>query len=275
MGKSDLDNEVMKLKKAKVIEVVERACKEHGLPLPNINFEGCPQEGGLNEYGHYHPDKNQICISERQLRKQDLDGVERTALHEVTHILVLDHGPDFKQKNMDIVIKSWVPPPGVAFIRGGTDDDPTISIKEVKQKKGECAYHLCHKRTRLTECPYCKEKYCAEHTSPFRPRYAATPGISEEGHPCIGYHKVQEEENKRLGDVIERAYARRNAKKAGTKPLEEEHMGWSGGIRALLLFVAFGLIAIILSLFFELLVAVLLSVVAIVGIVLIEKYVIR
>lgn len=89
------------MKKEKFVEVVIKICNERNLPIPEINFDGCSDEE-IDELAHYHPDKNKICCSERQLHMQNFDNVFDTASHEVTHILELNHDSEFiKEKKIE------------------------------------------------------------------------------------------------------------------------------------------------------------------------------
>lgn len=102
------------------------ACDYCKLTIPTINFEGCPQEGASGpEKAHYHNEGGgKICISERQLRSQDLSGLEETAIHEVIHHLGLMHGSSeehakFEQIKTYVRSRVWRPPDGVSFVGGG------------------------------------------------------------------------------------------------------------------------------------------------------------
>lgn len=114
--KSELINQVLEMKKKKFFEVVQRICLNRDLPIPILNFSGCDGETG-NQLAHYHPDHNMICISERQLTMLNFEDVENVATHEVSHILIQDHSPNFDQENELNAIANWRPPTGVAWIR--------------------------------------------------------------------------------------------------------------------------------------------------------------
>jgi hypothetical protein len=161
-GFSDI---VLRQKKDKVVETVYRVCEIYGLKVPTINFEGCPSEKE-NQLAHYHPDLNKICISKRQLHMQNIRGLERTAIHEVTHILVQDHGLEFKRKRLEMGTKAWVPPRGVVFVSGKTKPKDTSKEKKLRADKIRCNYHLCRKKTQLYQCAYCKQYFCGEHKEP-------------------------------------------------------------------------------------------------------------
>lgn len=196
MAQSEFDRKLLKMKKEKFREVVYRTCKTRGLPIPKINFSGCPSETG-EQLAHYHPDSNKICVSEFQLNKQNFDDIENTASHEVTHILVLDHGPDFHQEHADIKTKSWVPPPGVSIVR-----ETQLTIRETheeKEDKVRCNYHLCRKKTKLMQCGYCNGFYCAEHIKPSEPQVAKVGESIRDSvgsHPCFGYSRFLEQKAK-------------------------------------------------------------------------------
>jgi len=64
--RENFDKELLELKKKKFLEAVSRICENRNLPLPYVNFDGCPAENG-DQLAHYHSDVNMICISKRQL----------------------------------------------------------------------------------------------------------------------------------------------------------------------------------------------------------------
>ena len=200
MDQSGFEKRLLEMKKEKFREVVYRTCKARGLPIPKINFSGCPSETG-DQLAHYHPDSNKICVSEFQLTKQNLDDIENTASHEVTHILVLDHGPNFHKEHADIKTRSWVPPPGVSFIR---ETPPTIrETHEEKEDKVRCNYHLCRKKTELLKCEYCEGYFCKDHIKPSKPKFISSKDYGEmsskpleDSHPCMPYDKHLEQQEK-------------------------------------------------------------------------------
>lgn len=162
MGRPKLDKMVLERKKKTVRETIYRACEAANLPIPTINFEGCPLERD-NELAHYHPDQNKICFSERELYIQNSDELERTAIHEVAHILELNHGPDFVQTNLAIRAKAWKPPSGVTYVRGDNSPREKSDDKPLTIDKTICNYPKCGKKNALKQCPDCERYFCAEH----------------------------------------------------------------------------------------------------------------
>ncbi len=89
------DRLVLRKKKEKVLELVNRFCETHGLPEPVVNFDGCPYEGSSGpELAHYHFGEHRICISERQLQLHSdrLYNLEKTVSHEMAHFFIKEHG---------------------------------------------------------------------------------------------------------------------------------------------------------------------------------------
>ncbi len=177
---------VLEKKKDKVIEVVLKVCDVYKLKIPKINFKGCSQET-QDQLAHYHPDLHKICISEHQLHKQSLHGIESTAYHEVTHILVPDHGGKFRRMKAEMSTATWRPPLGVVYIIG---DDKRKVHREEKgevEDKIRCNYHLCRKKIKLQQCVLCKRYFCKDHIKPVRPGAPSIDNKEPDYHPCPAY----------------------------------------------------------------------------------------
>jgi hypothetical protein len=208
---STFEKHVLQLKKDKVIEVVSRICKKRNLPPPAINFGYCPNEG-QDELAHYHPDENKICISKTQLIKHNLDELEYTVAHEVSHILVQDHSPEFYRQDEISRISAWKPPYG----KINTEyEKSTAPADKSKIDKTHCNYHLCRKKTILKQCRLCKKFFCKTHVKAKQiglPRFNDTSKEADkfreswhkdDGHPCGGFIKILErrERQQKLKDA--------------------------------------------------------------------------
>lgn len=139
MENPDLDNLTLKGKKDKVIETVHLTCEFCNLSVPTINFNGCKQEE-RDQLAHYHQSEKKICISERQLRLQNLTTLEDTTIHEVIHHLGLNHGSQeekvkFRQIKQFIKSRSWKPPRDVGY--GSSYDTQKQNPKRYKGKNEE------------------------------------------------------------------------------------------------------------------------------------------
>jgi len=189
----------LKAKKEKVLEAVFLVTKKLDLAEPKINFNGCPEEKE-NQLAHYHPDEHKICISEQQLRKQDLDEVWRTAIHEITHFFVHGHGKEFHKVENEISKMGWRPPQGSVFVSGEDvlERDQRIRDEQLKGHKARnvgitidktrCNYNLCRRRRLLSRCPHCKRYFCKEHITPIIPGEKDNSVIKElSHHPCPDY----------------------------------------------------------------------------------------
>jgi len=188
MVRSQSFEKILEIKKKKFIEVVYKICKRRDLPIPYINFDGCPDEDE-NQLAHYHLDTHIICVSESQLIK--IIDIEDVAIHEVTHILVMGHGSDFMNEETISSISSFSPPAGTVFIDGGgkTVKETFKEPKKSKIDKIRCNYHLCRKKRKLTKCRYCGGYYCKEHINPYKPYLFGQKSNPKHkiGHPCIPY----------------------------------------------------------------------------------------
>ena len=140
----NFNKQLLLMKKEKFINTVIKICNERNLPIPEINFDGCPSEE-IDELAHYHPDENKICCSERQLHMQNFDDIFDTASHEVAHILELNHDSGFiKQKNLNDKA-GYMFPPGVTVIDNNTDNQ-SLSNYEKEQNLKILEDEICQKK---------------------------------------------------------------------------------------------------------------------------------
>ena len=111
MNSDDFEKRQLQYKKDKVIQTVYLACEYCKLPKPYVNFDGCPLEGVNGpENGHYHTGGvNKICISERQMKRQSMNELENTCIHEVIHHLGLLHDSSDEKAYFER-IKNYVKP---------------------------------------------------------------------------------------------------------------------------------------------------------------------
>jgi len=112
----NFDKKLLETKKKKFIEVVSKICKKRNLPIPSLNFDGCPAENE-DQLAHYHPDVNMICISKRQLTVLNFDDLEEVAAHEIAHILEQNHDSNFRREENINKMLAWKPS-GVVVIYG-------------------------------------------------------------------------------------------------------------------------------------------------------------
>lgn len=198
------------MKKQKVIEIVALVCGKENLPIPKINFNGCPQET-QDQLAHYHPGENKICISEMQLyRLKSLTDVENTTYHELVHILERTHGRNFIKTKNKFKLDVWRPPHGVIFM--SAEVQKQIKDMRTKQKpekmkvdRARCNYHLCRKRRKLYKCQYCGNYFCKDHIRPVIPAELTSEWSEQDSgepnyHPCPEFVDF---ENKRKAKEIE------------------------------------------------------------------------
>lgn len=128
-----MDNSIIIKGKMRVfIEAVQEFCDIQNLPMPKINFDGS-DEGGGDELAHSHPESYKICISERQLKLQNSEGLRETAYHEMTHLIgLIQHGREFENVKNRLMHKGWKPPKGsgVHFISGDQINEENRRIRE-------------------------------------------------------------------------------------------------------------------------------------------------
>lgn len=214
---------ILEMKRQRVKEIVYLVCDKEKLPIPKINFKGCPVEK-QNELAHYHPDENKICISELQLHKlRSLVEVENTTYHELAHILELNHGGKFIKTKNKFRLDTWRPPRGAIFISAEVQkelDELRVHQKpeKIEVDKTFCNYHLCKKKRKLYQCPHCKGYFCEEHIQPIVPAHLTSEWSTSDSsgtnyHPCpeyVVFKKKQEEQKiEDYGKALDRLSGRR------------------------------------------------------------------
>ncbi len=214
MNSEELLKKILEDKKQRIREIIYLACNKEKLPIPKINFSGCPQET-QDQLGHYHQNENKICISVIQLYKlKSMASVEETIYHELAHISVPSHGDKFIKTKNKLKLNTWRPPRGVIFISGEQQREPEKRPKERLSKisvdKIRCNYHLCRKKRALSQCPHCKSYYCKEHIKPVVPAHLGSEwSVSDSGdnnyHPCPEYVDFLKEQKEREIDEYGRA----------------------------------------------------------------------
>lgn len=194
-----LDNleKILELKRKKFFEIVYRCCKTEDISLPEINFGYCESEDE-NHLAHCHPELYKICISPRQLHKHSFEDIEETASHEVTHLIIGEHGDKFNIKHENIKIKSFDPHSFPGVISG-----KSIFVEKKKTKtivnKNRCKE--CGKTTNLSKCDYCPHYFCLDHIKPFEP-FVGHPSNrpawmeKDEGHPDAYYVEITQKQSK-------------------------------------------------------------------------------
>lgn len=217
----DFDNQLLELRKKKFLAAVSRICENRNLPIPYVNFDGCPAENG-DQLAHYHSDVNMICISKRQLTVLNFDDLEEVAAHEVAHILEPNHDSNFiKEENINKQI-GWIPPPGVVVINGNQQVDGTI--KETMKKTEETLKRLQEQIERKEEEEEIRRKY------PLAPPKRSEVIIIKESPEDLEYlKKLQKEERKK--SYIEHKQIRNKLKKRKVFSIRGER--WKSDIKAI------------------------------------------
>jgi hypothetical protein len=202
MGASEFEKKLLEDKKRLVLNVVEDLVRKRNLPKPYVNFDGCEGEDE-DSLAHYHSEGNIICISERQLHKLDFESLKDVITHEVTHIIVQDHSPNFYNENATSSIAHWEPPGGTIVV-GNSENKSKRKNNPIKIDKTRCNYHLCRKNRKLEQCKFCENYYCSEHVQPAPPiigfpldRLVCGKPVSywrnlKEAHPCFPYVEYSE-----------------------------------------------------------------------------------
>lgn len=217
MGGSKFDSQLLELKRKKFFEVVYITCKSRGLPLPTVNFDGCPGEDE-NQLAHYHPIGNRICVSDRQLTKLNFDNIEHTATHEVAHILEHNHGAGFQSEHEINSIGAFRPPPGVLVISENGSKPIKKPSRPVRVDTKRCNYHICREKTALYKCKLCESFFCSDHSNPRLSGMPTFKGIEPEdllnesdesnSHPCPPYYdylqKIDREEKAKYGEALKK-----------------------------------------------------------------------
>lgn len=200
MDNRNFEHNLLKIKKAKFLEIVERTAKSLKVVVPGVVFwDGdCPYYSG-KERAHIHPDDLTICISVRELKRMTFEDIEECASHEVTHLTDSHpetkhvHSPDFYRRHNEAKIDNWRPPGGVVVIDGGrTSSDKVLPKTKKFIDKIRCNYHQCREKRELYKCQYCKKYFCEEHKTPYEPYVGPIDKRPHSyntlnGHPCPDY----------------------------------------------------------------------------------------
>lgn len=139
-----------------------------------------------------------IFVNVNLCRGRSLEDMRKTAYHEVTHLVELEHGKkffDFLDTTLTIIFKP-INPQGIYIHRGGTPL-PVVKSKPPEPDLVHCNYHLCKKEGKLlVQCPWCKNYYCQSHIRPKEPHpyEPKKPDYDFTGHPCSGYNLFEMED---------------------------------------------------------------------------------
>lgn len=102
------EENLINIKKTQFLEAVERASMCIGVGTPYVNFDGC--DFNNHECAHIHVEENIICVPDYYLKVASKEDLEKTAVHEVAHILNQTHDVDFHKKRILLNSASWKPP---------------------------------------------------------------------------------------------------------------------------------------------------------------------
>lgn len=216
------------------MNAVVKAANYLGVYPPQVVFnDNCPGFEKVRT-AHIHLEEYTICVSEIYLKSLSFEEIEKTATHEVTHLIELGHNERFRKAHNQIKKGIWRPPRGVLVIDGNKKlDYSTISNESPKEYKDVCNYHLCNNKNNLTQCPHCERYFCEEHIKPRIPMAPPFRGASieeyeewrrEDGHPCPEYYEVWEKEQKIRREKYEKALAK-NLRKRSSRVLKGEESG--------------------------------------------------
>ena len=162
-----------------------------------------------------------IYISRIYLSKMDTAQIKETIAHEMAHLFDPTHEPGFHKKLTDINSALWKPEStsGIIMIDGSgrTEKTPGKTTKP-KINKTHCNYHLCRKKTELTQCPHCKGYFCKDCIKPTIPGLPNPDNpkefyewkLKEKCHPCPDYFDYLVEKEKEIIRKAEESLNRMN-----------------------------------------------------------------
>jgi hypothetical protein len=224
-------SELLEIKKRAFRDAVQKCSKEWGLKYPptvSITENPCPSSSS-DTIAHIHLDERIICIWERKLESLDLDTIEKTAAHEVAHLVSPFHNGIHAKAQGELQTAIWHPPPGVTVINGGGRKSSKRLTKPRKVRlQNVCSYHLCMKRTELSTCKYCGKKFCSEHLNPKVPTlpYGNKPWSRDEwvglGHPCPDYPAYLEQKEKERREKAKETLDKMAKRPSVPQPIERE-----------------------------------------------------
>lgn len=193
----DFNSILYEEKKSKFLECVSRTAKMYGIPTPAVVFMEDSKWDGEDEIAHIHINQAEIHIRKVVLANLTFDEIERTASHEVKHMTDKEDQPNPRHKDSwyreeeQMQATIFTPRSGIISIDSNTPYNPFKG--KPKQKpvidKENCNYHLCRKKSKLTQCNYCTNYYCQIHIKPFLPATfdGKKSNRSKTGHPCVEY----------------------------------------------------------------------------------------
>lgn len=197
------EDAVMKAKEEMVLNYVNSISKVLQLQRtpPIIFCDGYTSEGP-NAIACIDIISCTIQVSRIHLQKQRVEEIKKTVAHEITHLIVPDHTPEFYKILNEILAGTWQPEfsTGLVFIDGGAEVE--LSTQETKKESHPnkdmtyCNYHLCREKTKLLCCPYCKDYFCLDHIKPMPPifpNFDYPNKFNEQKnrdthHPCPSYY---------------------------------------------------------------------------------------
>ncbi len=214
--KTQSEEKISEVKEKHFLESVRIASAVAGLkrtPKVKLWDSKCPHSTGY-EIAHAHPDIGMICITRDRLNSMNLDEIEETATHEVSHMKHIGHDIDFQTTHSDAKLASWLLTHNVKTV------GRKISLKDSKNYKKVCNFHLCKRKGKLFECKYCGNLYCRQHIKPKMVallRDISDPVLEaeyrrEDAHPDQIYTDIQKEniknqeaeEMRKLSDGLDR-----------------------------------------------------------------------
>jgi hypothetical protein len=215
----NFDKKLLETKKKKFIEVVSKICKKRNLPIPSLNFDGCPAENE-DQLAHYHPDVNMICISKRQLTVLNFDDLEEVAAHEIAHILEQNHDSNFRNEENTNKIFAWKPS-GVVIIDGNQPVDD--STKQAMEKTEEGLKRLQEQIER-------EEEEEIRRKFPLAPPKSSDVIITKESPEDLEYPTMLQKEGRKKS-YIEPKQIRNKLKERKVFSIRRER--WKSDIKAL------------------------------------------
>ncbi|GEM_PF-6533213 len=233
------EQDLLRIKRGKFLVAVEDAARQLNVKTPAVKFwdDFCPYKKD-NEIAHIHIEQNIICIADSQLKIMTFEEIEKTAVHEVTHIIHPHHKEDFHSLNKETKINIWNPK-NKSFT---TDTEKEIEKKRNKKRRvdlNSCHFFSCEVKNELNKCLYCEKKFCKEHLDPRppgMPRFKSTknediafmnewrkPG----GHGCVQYINSWETENENKSKAYNEALNRLLEKRRYFKEKDSDDEEWS------------------------------------------------
>lgn len=170
-----VDDSFLEAKKRLVESLTRQFEKILGIGENSVTINFCDRytPSGRKALACIQPETRNLYISLIHLNNMSKEEIKKTVAHELAHIFVRDHTPEFYGLLNELLMGTWTPEgaTGIISINGGKHVDKMPKKPEKKKvDKTVCNKNACDSKDKLKRCVHCRGYYCEEHIKPFAPR---------------------------------------------------------------------------------------------------------